>query len=228
VEHIHDAPLIVIVALCPLVVGSLWSGYLGQYMFLGMGTPFWGNSLFFGWTTTLGLEPHFLPLATKFLPLIFTCLGGFLAFLAFVCLSNITFTLTFHPWIKPIFTFLNKKWYFDKIYDEVFLIQTILFGRNVTYRLLDGFIFESLGPVGVQSTVGTLSGSHRNFQNGFLPNYTSLFFFGVWIFLVGFVALPKCLHLFPGLEVFLVTASLGLPALLGVFLWDCTLSASQS
>jgi proton-translocating NADH-quinone oxidoreductase chain L len=228
VEHIHDAPLIVIIALCPLVVGSLWSGYLGQDMFLGIGTPFWGNSLFFGWTTTLGLEPHVLPLATKFLPLILTCLGGFLAFLAFVCLSNITFTLTFHPWIKPIFTFLNKKWYFDKIYDEVFLIQTILFGRNVTYRLLDGFIFESLGPVGVQSTVGTLSGSHRNFQNGFLPNYTSFFFFGVWIFLVGFVALPKCLHLFPGLEVFLVTASLGLPALLGVFLWDCTLSGSQS
>jgi hypothetical protein len=55
----------------------------------------------------------------------------------------------------------------------------MLFGRNITYRLLDGFIFESLGPVGIQSTIGTLSGSHRNFQNGFLPNYTSLFFFGV-------------------------------------------------
>jgi hypothetical protein len=33
--------------------------------------------------------------------------------------------------------------------------------------------------------------------------------------------------LFPGLEVFLVTASLGLPALLGVFLWDCTQSRNS-
>lgn len=156
-------------------------------------------------------------MATKFLPLVFTLLGGFLAFLTFQYLRNVTFTVTFHPYVNPIFAFLNKKWYFDKIYDEVFLIQSMLFGRNVTYRLIDGFLFEMIGPLGIQSTIGNLAGSHKQFQNGFLPNYTSIFFFGVLFFLVGFVALPKCLELFPGLELFSMTASLAFPVLFSVF-----------
>jgi hypothetical protein len=48
-------------------------------------------------------------MATKFLPLIFTILGGFLAFLVYTSLRQVTFTLTFHPYINPIFAFLNKK-----------------------------------------------------------------------------------------------------------------------
>lgn len=157
-------------------------------------------------------------MATKFLPLVFTILGGFLAFLAFNYLANVTFTLTFHPYVKPIFAFLNKKWYFDKVYDEVFLIQTMLFGRNVTYRLIDGFVFEQFGPMGIQKTIGVLSGSHKRFHNGFIPNYTSIFFFGILLFLVGFVAIPKCLVIFPGLELFAVTASLALPVILAIII----------
>jgi hypothetical protein len=70
--------------------------------------------------------------------------------------------------------------------------------------------------MGIQKTIGVLSGSHKRFHNGFIPNYTSIFFFGILLFLVGFVALPKCLVLYPGLEVFAVTASLALPAILGL------------
>jgi hypothetical protein len=55
------------------------------------------------------LEPHFLTIATKFLPLVCTILGGFLAFLAYTYLANVTFTLTFHPYVQPIFAFFNKK-----------------------------------------------------------------------------------------------------------------------
>jgi hypothetical protein len=103
------------------------------------------------------------------------------------------------------------------MYDEIVLIQCMLFGRNITYRLIDGFFFESFGPMGIQSTLGTLSGSHQRFHNGFLPNYTSIFFFGILVFVVGFVALPKCMEVFPGLELFSVTASLALPVLFSVF-----------
>ena len=50
----------------------------------------------------------------------------------------------------------------------------------------------------------------------FIPNYTSVFFFGILLFLVGFVALPTCLEIFPGLDVFAVTASLSFPVLVTV------------
>ena len=63
----------------------------------------------------------------------------------------------------------------DKIYDEVFLVQTMLFGRNVTYRLLDAFVFEQIGPEGLRMQLGTMAVSHQKFQNGFIPNYTYCF-----------------------------------------------------
>ena len=220
IEHTHDVAPIVLFALCPLAVGSIWSGYLGADMFLGVGTPFWGNALFFGWTTTMTLEPHFLTIATKFLPLVCTILGGFLAFLAYTYLANVTFTLTFHPYVQPIFAFFNKKWYFDKIYDEVFLVNTMLFGRNITYRLLDAFVFEQIGPEGIRMRLGDMAVSHQKFQNGFIPNYTSMFFFGILFFLVGFVALPQLLIYVPALNLFAATAYSALPALLAVMVWD--------
>mgnify|MGYP001211121285 FL=1 len=92
----------------------------------------------------------------------------------------------------------------------------MLFGRNVTYRLLDAFVFEQIGPEGLRMQLGTMAVSHQKFQNGFIPNYTSMFFFGILFFLVGFVALPQLLILLPGLSLFATTASLALPALLTV------------
>jgi|TARA_B110000208_G_scaffold81981_1_gene104483 hypothetical protein len=95
-------------------------------------------------------------------------------------------------------------------------VNTIIFGRNVTYKLLDGFVFEQIGPEGIRHRLGDMAVSHQKFQNGFIPNYTSMFFFGILFFLVGFVALPQLLILFPGLNLFAATAFSALPALLAV------------
>jgi len=191
IQHIHDPAPIVIAALLPLALGSMWSGYLGRDLFLGIGTPFWGNALFFGWTTTLTLEPEYLALPIKFLPLVFTILGGFLAFLVYRFLGNVVFTIVFHPVVQPVFAFLNKKWYFDKVYDEVFLIQSMLFGRNVTFRLLDQFVFEKIGPEGIRTTLVTASRSSKDLQNGFVPNYAALFFYGILGLILALVVFPK-------------------------------------
>jgi hypothetical protein len=60
----------------------------------------------------------------------------------------------------------------------------MIFGRNVTYRLLDAFVFEQIGPEGIRMRLGDMAVSHQKFQNGFIPNYTSMFFFGILFFLV--------------------------------------------
>ena len=92
----------------------------------------------------------------------------------------------------------------------------MLFGRNVTYKLLDGFVFEQIGPEGIRMRLGDMAVSHKKFQNGFIPNYTSMFFFGILFFLVGFVALPTLLVYVPALNLFAATALSALPALLAV------------
>ena len=92
----------------------------------------------------------------------------------------------------------------------------MLFGRNVKYKLLDGFVFEQIGPEGIRMRLGDMAVSHQKFQNGFIPNYTSMFFFGILLFLVGFVALPTLLVAVPALNLFAATAFSAFPALLAV------------
>jgi len=227
IEHIHDAAPVVLCALSPLAIGAIWSGYFGRDLFLGIGTPFWGNAIFFGWTTSLTLEPEFLSLSTKFLPLIVTLLGGLLAFLAYTFLMNVVFTLTFHPYVLPIFAFLNKKWYFDKIYDEVFLIQSMLFGRNVTFKLLDGFVFETAGPEGIRTSLGNMAVASTRFQNGFIPNYASMFLFGALLLIGGFVLIPKMISLIPSLGIYSSVFLQVIPVVIVILTWDLTFSKQR-
>ena len=51
----------------------------------------------------------------------------------------------------------------------------MVFGRNVTYKLLDAFVFEQIGPEGIRKRLGDMAVSHQKFQNGFIPNYRCWF-----------------------------------------------------
>jgi len=67
----------------------------------------------------------------------------------------------------------------------------MLFGRNVTFRLLDQFVFEKIGPEGIRTTLVTASRSSKDLQNGFVPNYAALFFYGILGLILALVVFPK-------------------------------------
>ena len=70
----------------------------------------------------------------------------------------------------------------------------MLFGRNITYRLLDAFVFEQIGPEGIRMRLGDMAVSHQKFQNGFIPNYTSMFFFKNFILLSWICCTPQLIY----------------------------------
>jgi len=75
-----------------------------------------------------------------------------------------------------IYNFLNKKWYFDKMYNE-FLIQTfITFGYNFTYKSQDRGFLEIFGPKGLNSLITNISLNINKIQTG-LSYHHSLFIF---------------------------------------------------
>jgi hypothetical protein len=49
---------------------------------------------------------------------------------------------------KKIYNFLNRKWFFDKIYNEYFGQFFFKFGYSISYKFIDRGIFEILGPTG--------------------------------------------------------------------------------
>lgn len=80
-QKTHDAPFLMAFPLFLLSLGSLFAGYLGKDMMCGLGTDFWGQSLFVLPQRLNLLESEFIPQSQKMIPLVFTLLGAFLAYL---------------------------------------------------------------------------------------------------------------------------------------------------
>jgi NADH:ubiquinone oxidoreductase subunit 5 (subunit L)/multisubunit Na+/H+ antiporter MnhA subunit len=76
--HVHDAPFLMGFPLILLAFGSLFVGYFGKDMMIGLGTSFWGNALYTLPQNTLLLESEYIPQAIKSIPLFLVFLELFL------------------------------------------------------------------------------------------------------------------------------------------------------
>merc|ERR1711937_436207 len=127
---------------------SIRLGYLTSEMAVGVGTNFWGNSITSLPENSDILNAEFLPVSIKLIPVIFSCLGMLSSFVIY-SFVNKKLKLNFKKsrFGHSLYTFFSKKWFFDKIYNEV-VGQSILYaGYNYTYIIIDRGILEFLGPM---------------------------------------------------------------------------------
>ena len=54
---------------------------------------------------------------------------------------------------KNIYNFLNRKWYFDRVYNQLIGQQSLNISYNFSYKSLDRGIIEKLGPSGIVTSV---------------------------------------------------------------------------
>jgi NADH-ubiquinone oxidoreductase chain 5 len=179
----HDAPLRMALPLGILAFGSIFIGYLTKDMFIGLGSNFWNNSIYVHPHNIQMIDAEFLPIFFKLLPVIFSIFGLFLA----IFLYHLNFKFFYQIKISNIglyfYNFLNKKWFFDKIYYE-FINQYILqISYNVTYKLVDKGIIEFFGPSGLLQIFSNWSKKIITLQTGYIFNYSLLIFLSL-IFLI--------------------------------------------
>ena len=177
IQGVHDAPILMGFPMMLLSIFSIFIGYYTKDIFVGLGTPFWGNSLSISNSNYLNfIEIEFLPFYIKILPVIFSTSGTFLAIIYYRFFYTNFNILKNYKITYYIYNFLNKKWYFDKMYNE-FLIQTfITFGYNFTYKSQDRGFLEIFGPKGLNSLITTISLNINKIQTG-LSYHHSLFIF---------------------------------------------------
>jgi len=85
-----------------------------------------------------------------------------------------------------IYSFLNKKWWFDKFYNE-FLIQNIIsFGYQVSYKSIDRGVIEILGPYGISNLVFSVAFNLNKLHTGYIYHYAIYMIFNL-IFIVVFI-----------------------------------------
>ena len=69
---------------------------------------------------------------------------------------------------KKIYNFLNRKWFFDKVYNEFVTQFCFKFGYSISYKFVDRGIFEILGPTGLSFVSFSIGSSLHKMQTGIL------------------------------------------------------------
>jgi NADH-ubiquinone oxidoreductase chain 5 len=162
-------------SLLVLTIPSIFIGFYAKDMFIGLGTNFWGNSIFVLPENMNRIDAEFICQTYKLLPVILSITGASLAFIFYTFGKNFLFKLKVSRLGKKFYNFLNKKWFFDKIINEHITQNFLKFGYRVCYKIIDRGIIEVLGPLGLTKIVLKKSKYLYYFQSGHIFHYTLLF-----------------------------------------------------
>jgi len=182
----HDSPIKMALPLFILVFPSIFIGYLSRDLFIGLGSGFWNNAIFIFPTNLNIIDAEFAPQFFKLLPVCLSITGASLALFFYTFSSKDLYLLKTSIIGRKLYNFLNKKWFFDKVYNE-YLNQVVLkFGYHVSYKTIDRGFIEMVGPFGLSKTVLKKSQSLSNLQTGSVYDYALWMFVGVLVLIVGF------------------------------------------
>lgn len=181
--HAHDAPFEMALPLGLLALGSIFIGYLTKDMFIGLGTSFWNNAIFVHPTNIQMIDAEFLPTIFKLLPVILSMTGLLTAFVLYQFYFKCFYQLKTSYIGLYFYNFLNKKWYFDKVYYEIVNQNILKMSYNITYKLIDKGIIEFFGPNGFIYLFSNWSKQIIQIQTGYIYHYSFLIFLSLIIFI---------------------------------------------
>jgi NADH-ubiquinone oxidoreductase chain 5 len=193
---VHEAPVLMALPLVLLGFGSIFAGYFGKDMMIGLGTDFWSNALFVLPKNSVLLESEYIPQTQKFLPLICTFLGAGLAYIFNMSAVFTSYALKMTSLGKNIYSFLNQRWFIDKVYNDYLSQNALSFGYHISFKTLDKGSFEILGPSGIASTFLNITKYLSKLQSGMIYHYAV-------VMLLGLTLLITIISLWEFLEIFL-------------------------
>ena len=177
ISSMHESPMVMIIPLIILAIGAIFSGFLFKDLFIGIesSSNFWKNSIFFLEPLSQDHPPSWFILLTPILVI----LSIPAAYYIFVKNTKIT-----HEIVNgnlPLYNFLKNKWYFDELYDYLFVNPSkkigLYFWKKIDLKFIDRF-----GPDGISNLIKNISSLAVKFQNGFIYHYA-------FVMLLGFSAL---------------------------------------
>jgi len=190
IQNAHDAPLPMAIPLFILCIGSIFIGYFTKDIFIGLGTPFWNNSIFISPENLTMIDAEFIPTHIKWLPVIVSLSGACLSVMMFHLCKDFLFDLCTQPLGRRVYIFLNRRWLFDRLQNELIGGVILKLGYNTTYKLIDKGIVELFGPKGFTFLTIIFSRQISNLQSGLVHQYAFIMFIGVILFMTKLLLWP--------------------------------------
>lgn len=166
-EAAHEAPLWILIPIGVLAVGSIVAGLPFKELFAGHGVEeFFRESV--KMNPHIIEEMHHIPETIAFLPTVMMVLGFLVSYLFYISRPYIPVRLAKEQ--PGLYQFLLNKWYFDELYDLIFVRPAKWIGYQL-WKKGDGFIIDGLGPDGVSARVLDVTRNVVKIQTGYLYHY---------------------------------------------------------
>ena len=178
IKSMHDSPIVMILPLLVLAIGAIGAGYLFKDLFIGhnISYEFWGSSIKF-------LEPlsqDHPPTWFMFLTPVLVVISIPFSFYLFVKNKNLVEQIV--EGNKSLYLFLKNKWYFDELYEFIFVKSLKKIGHYL-WKKIDGGFIDRFGPDGISKLIKILSLKAVKFQSGYIYQYAFVMLIGFSILL---------------------------------------------
>ncbi|MBZ9965412.1 NADH-quinone oxidoreductase subunit L [Mesorhizobium sp. BR1-1-2] len=179
-HHVHESPPVMLVPLFVLAAGALFAGIIFHGAFIGEGyAEFWKASLFTLPDNHILHDIHELPLWVELSPFIAMLIGLALAWKFYIRSPEVPVNLAAQH--RGLYAFLLNKWYFDELYDFLFVRPAKRLG-SFLWKTGDGTVIDGLGPDGISARVVDVTNRVVKLQTGYLYHYAFAMLIGVAAF----------------------------------------------
>lgn len=176
-EHAHESPAVMTIPLGVLAVGSVIAGFALYNQFVGEDVhEFFRHSIFMGTENHILHAMHDIPGWAKYLPTVMMVLGFVVAYWFYIVNPKVPAALAKSQ--DALYKFLLNKWYFDELYNAIFIKPALFIGR-VLWKQGDGRIIDGWGPNGVSARVLDVTGRVVRLQSGYLYHYAFVMLIGL-------------------------------------------------
>ena len=173
-DETHESPLVMLIPLILLSIGAIFAGFVFKELFIGHdgSNNFWDQSIFF-----------LKPLSTEHPPTWFLILTPILVTISipisyYLFVKNKSLPEKFASINQPLYKFLINKWYFDELYDFIF-IKTSKKAGLFLWKIIDIKIIDRFGPDGISLLIKKISIKANKFQSGYIYQYAFIMLLGL-------------------------------------------------
>ena len=187
-HHAHESPWVMLIPLIVLAVGATFFGYLGYDFFVGdERASFWKSSILVLPQYDSLAAAEGVPALVRFMPLIFALIGIAIAYVFYIVDPGLPVRLAAQ--FRALYLFLLNKWYFDELYDWLFVRPAMMIGDGL-WKSGDGAVIDGFGPDGVAAVTRNLAQQASRLQTGYLYHYAFAMMIGL-VALVTWYLLPR-------------------------------------
>ncbi|MFT8242749.1 NADH-quinone oxidoreductase subunit L [Roseomonas sp. BN140053] len=185
-DHVHESPPVMLIPLIVLALGAIFTGGAFYELFVGHHwQEFWNGSIVNAEHNHIMHTMHEVPEWVPLAPSVLGVAGIAMAYLFYMFFPAIPARIA--AAIPAVYNFVLRKWYFDELYDLIFVRPMQRIARGL-WKVGDAQIIDGLPNGAAELTLGASRGAVR-IQTGRVANYAFIMIAGlvlfVSIFLVG-------------------------------------------